>query len=398
MEIFHKRHDGTLMKYEADPPIKDVVVRKQIKGIDQCCFFNNKNIVSIELPETVKVIGSNAFKNCSSLETVSGLVGVTEINSWAFMNCKKLDRFDIPESCVVDGTAFKGCLKWYDDKGFLIINNKLCHFRGRVSEVVIPDTVSVIGEGAFEENLMLESVTFPEGLNQICKHAFRGCKNLLQINIPSNLECIGRDAFAGCENLNMKIVLPEKTKTANFEKSGIKEIVFTNQTVNEEILFTNRTVNELPYSFVRGCKQLERVTVPVTVKYLLDNFTGCTSLKEIIAPGTHLKYIGITGLGSPRIKYPDFIREAAVAGFIRCYDKYIENVFDEYIDYLNKMLLKYAAMIIKNDACELLEIIDSEGNSVQKYKEDLLIPLAKAYGASKCLGFLTNLEIKKEKQ
>ena len=386
MEIFHKRHDGYLMKYEADPPVKDVVVRKQIKGIDQGCFFNNKNIVSIELPETVKVIRFDAFKNCSSLETVSGLVGVTEIGSWAFMNCKKLNRFDIPESCVIDGTAFKGCLKWYDDKGFLIINNKLCHYRGRVSEVVIPDTVSVIGEGAFEENLMLKSVTFPEGLIKICHDAFRGCKNLLQFNIPSNLECIGNYAFAGCDNLNMKIVLPEKIKTASFEKSGIKEIVFTNQ-----------IVNDLSHSYVRGCKQLERVTVPVTEKDLLDYFTGCTSLKEIIAPGTPLKYIGTTSLVSSGIKYPAILREAAVAGFIRSYDKYNENVFDEYIDYLNKMLPKYAPMIIKNDASELLEIIDSEGRAVQKYKEGLLIPLAKSYGASKCLEFLMNPKIKKEK-
>lgn len=377
MEIFTKSHDGYLKRYEADPPVSEVIVRKQVKGIGSYCFGDNKDIVSVTLPETVKEIWPDAFHGCSSLETVSGLINVVKIYRDAFLNCKKLNRFDIPEDCEIEGTAFKGCSKWYDANGFLIINNKLCHYRGKENDVVIPETVVTIGESAFEGNKKLKTVVFPEGLTKICFAAFKGCKSLQHINIPSTLEYIANRAFAGCDNLSMKIVLPEKTKYASFAKSGIREIAFT-----------NRELSCNSYDFVQGCKQLERVTVPRTVKELLNYFGGCTSLKEIIAPGTSPKFIGTTSFSSSVIKYPAFMREAAVAGFVNNYDKYEEHIFDEYIEYLKVMLPKYAPVIIKNDAVELLESIDSAGNAVQKYKDSLLIPLAEAFGAEKCLEML----------
>ena len=74
----------------------------------------------------------------------------------------------------------------------------------------------------------------------------------------------------------------------------------------------------------------------------------------------------------------------------RYYGKPIEwRIINELdIEYLKVMLPKYAAVIIKNDAVELLESIDSAGNAVQKYKDSLLIPLAEAFGAEKCLEML----------
>ena len=376
MEIFTKSHDGFLKRYEADPPVSEVIVRKQVKGIGSYCFGDNKDIVSVTLPETVKEIWPDAFHGCSSLETVSGLINVVKIYRDAFLNCKKLNRFDIPEDCEIEGTAFKGCSKWYDANGFLIINNKLCHYRGKETDVVVPEAVKTIGEWAFEGNKKIKSVTFPEELKAICVGAFKGCKSLNLINIPANLENIGNYAFEGCDNLAMKIVLPEKTKNAGFSKSGIKEIVYSHIKDGEYFYYN--------YLDVRSCKQLERVTVPATMRILENNLNGCTALKEIIAPGTSLKYIGTT-LSSARIKYPAFMREAAVVGFVHNYYKYEEQVFEEYIDYLNLMLPKYAAVIIKNDAYELLESIDLKGNAVQKYKDSLLIPLAEAFGAEKCL-------------
>lgn len=83
-----------------------------------------------------------------------------------------------------------------DDKGILK------KYNGIELHVMIPDTVTSIGDGAFKNNKNLISVTFPEGINSIGHYAFSGCRKLTSLVIPDSVKSIGDYAFKGCKCLS----------------------------------------------------------------------------------------------------------------------------------------------------------------------------------------------------
>lgn len=117
---------------------------------------------------------------------------------------------------------------------FKMEGSKLVRYRGSEKNVSVPDTVSTIGQGAFEENSNIELVVVPnsvksiepyafwgcssldtvvlgKGLSEISGYAFANCTGLKQISIPSNVTSIGVQAFVDCVNLTDITIPPETT-------------------------------------------------------------------------------------------------------------------------------------------------------------------------------------------
>ena len=70
-----------------------------------------------------------------------------------------------------------------------------------VTSVTIPETVTLIGEGAFMDCNSLQSVNIPEAVKGIDRGAFVGCASLTDITIPSAVTYIQEEAFTGCMSL-----------------------------------------------------------------------------------------------------------------------------------------------------------------------------------------------------
>ena len=68
----------------------------------------------------------------------------------------------------------------------------------RITSVVIPDSVTEIGEGAFSDCTSLESVEIPSSVTEIGVHAFSGCTSLSSVVIPDGVKKIGDYAFKDC--------------------------------------------------------------------------------------------------------------------------------------------------------------------------------------------------------
>ena len=93
------------------------------------------------------------------------------------------------------------------NSNFEISGRTLVHYSGSALNVVIPDSVTKIGERAFADS-GIESVIIPESVIQIDNYAFLDCKWLTSVVIPGSVRCIGNRAFLGCEAL-MNITMPE---------------------------------------------------------------------------------------------------------------------------------------------------------------------------------------------
>ena len=91
---------------------------------------------------------------------------------------------------------------------FSIKRGELVKYTGKDAVVTVPDTVTVIGKSAFENNTYVEKIILPDSVEQIKAYAFWGCDNLRTVTLGKGLASIGDFAFTNCTGLE-KMTLPE---------------------------------------------------------------------------------------------------------------------------------------------------------------------------------------------
>ena len=149
------------------------------------------------IPDGVTSIGANAFKECDGFGGLLPLPdSVKTVGEWAFYLCKGFT-----------GLKLSASLTKIEERSF-------AHMYGLKTEVVIPEGVTEIGEGAFSCSYM-PSVRFPSTLKKIGKQAFCltfGLTNYSTITFPNGLEVIEDEAFDSCY-FKKAIVLPASIKS-----------------------------------------------------------------------------------------------------------------------------------------------------------------------------------------
>ena len=234
---------------------------------------------SVVIPEGVTEIGEEAFKGCTSLTAVSIPEGVTEIGDEAFQRCDKIRSVSIPGSVTEIGKdAFFGCeslaeVRYGGTKAQWLF--QLAGFKkgvpeaaavhctdgdakplgNDITEIDIPDSVTAIGQHAFDGCKSLTAVVIPEGVTAIGSEAFAKCTSLASVSIPEGVTAIGSEAFAKCTSL-ASVSIPEG-------------------------------VTKIGYKAFYGCTSLTSVAIPASVTKIGEEaFNGCTALKEIHYAGT----------------------------------------------------------------------------------------------------------------
>jgi hypothetical protein len=84
---------------------------------------------------------------------------------------------------------------------FRIENGELVEYTGKGGDVVIPDSVTSIGDRAFYDCHRLTSISIPDSVTSIGKEVFSNCSSPTSISIPDSVTSIGEEAFSGCSRL-----------------------------------------------------------------------------------------------------------------------------------------------------------------------------------------------------
>ena len=138
-------------------------------------FMNNKNIKTVQLPDTITSLGANAFSGCSNLTGIEIPESVTVIPGNAFKDCAAITQIDLTGITEIGATAFRGT-------GLTSVN--------------IPATVTTIGTGAFMDCKSLTEITFEEGINLTeIPENFASQSALESIVLPDSVQTIGMRAF-----------------------------------------------------------------------------------------------------------------------------------------------------------------------------------------------------------
>ena len=206
--------------------LTSVVIGDSVDTINNAVFANCYELTSVVIGDSVTYIGEDAFYNCRRLTSIVIPDSVTNINWGAFYGCDNLTIYCEATSQPKgwdsawnssDRPVVWGYVKPTDDyftfteqtDGTYSI--KAADVSNLPSEVGIPSTyngkaVTAIDEKAFY-SATINKVVIPEGVTRIGNGAFDNCKRLLNVSLPSTLTEIGGWAFRDCTALT-SIVIP----------------------------------------------------------------------------------------------------------------------------------------------------------------------------------------------
>ena len=260
-----------------------LVLPKDITEIEDYGIYGNKNLVSIEIPVTVKKVGAHVFKSCSSLQKVD-LPNVETLGERVFESCGKLTKVTLsPDLQVIPDYAFQYCGSLADvPLPSSLVSIGVSAFRDCSSlvDVPLPSSLVSIGTGAFANCKSLTSVDMPNTVTTLENGTYYYCTNLKDVKLSDNLKRIGAEndhysgsSFEGCQNL-ASIDIPASV-------SWINSFSFKN-CVNLKTVTFHEGLQVIGGKSFQGCSSLVSVSIPKSVTSIGDeSFEYCSSLNEM---------------------------------------------------------------------------------------------------------------------
>ena len=195
--------------------LTSIVMPEYLTKINEGTFSDCTSLTSIDIPNSVTEIGNFAFYKCSGLTSIDIPNSVTEIGINAFYSCTGLTSIDIPNSVTSIGvSAFCNCTGLtsivvesgnpkYDSRNNCnaIIETASNTLIVGCENTIIPNTVTAIGNSAFDNFSGLTSIDIPNSVTSIGEEAFSGCSGLTSVTIPNSVTSVGGKAFYNCSGL-----------------------------------------------------------------------------------------------------------------------------------------------------------------------------------------------------
>lgn len=198
----------------------------QLTTIEKEAFSNCKSLVGIEIPNSVTSIGTDVFKNCSSLNHVVFENGsqLSKIENNIFYGCRALAEIEIPDSVTNIGTyAFSNCTGL--TKLTVAVHTTFSQFAfdgcTNIEEIYFSvgtgtmtnyTTTTIKNTPWYISASSVKRVVIQEGVTNIGNYAFLGCTALTDVIIPDSLISIGSSAFRNCTGLS-ELFIPSNVIT-----------------------------------------------------------------------------------------------------------------------------------------------------------------------------------------
>lgn len=300
-----------------------------VTNIGTEAFYGCISLTSISIPNGVSAILTETFYGCTQLTTVTLPASVNRIDSYSFLGCTSLTSFTVDPANTTFSTSADGVL--FDKNQDTLI----LYPQGKSGSYAVPNSVTTIGEYAFQQCVNLTSVMIPNGVTAINSEAFYG-SSLTSVSIPASLISIADGTFYNCLSVTAFTVDPANTAYSSlngvlFDESqatllqypaaksgaytipasvvtiqygafidcaGLTSVTIPNSVTSIGLAaFQNCTaltsltlpsgITSIPYDIANGCTHLSSVTIPNSITTIGDYaFAGCSSLASVNIPNS----------------------------------------------------------------------------------------------------------------
>ncbi|MBR1615411.1 MAG: leucine-rich repeat protein [Treponema sp.] len=191
---------------------------------------------------------------------------------------------------------------------------KIMTLTPETKEIVVPEGVTEIGEGAFfDAKDTLEKVVLPSSLMKIGKSAFAFCQKLTAVDLPKDLIEIPNSAFSHCSSLK-KIEIPAGVKKINSEAFGSAAL---------ESIELPSGLEEIGYRAFFKCK-LTAIELPQSLKKIESSAFSGNNIESVAFPSGIEKIGGFDCTPLKSVEIPDGVSEIGRFAFASC--KNLESV------------------------------------------------------------------------
>lgn len=246
--------------------ITAVVIEEGVTDIGDRAFAWCSNLVSVTIPKSLCLSGQGAYLGCNSLTEVY----ISDIRSWVSIHSYSSG------SPLVAGEKEK----------------KLYLNGGLITDLVVPEGVTELVDGAFMNCSSIKSITIPKSLKTIGDYAFLGCENLTDVYVPGIREWLSIE-YIGSYDLSTPLFANDLDKRLYANGRLVTDLVipegFTDIPDGSFSYCTGITSVTIPEGVTnigdrafRNCKNLKSVTFPKSLTHIDQwAFSGCDSLTEI---------------------------------------------------------------------------------------------------------------------
>ncbi len=176
---------------------KTTVIPTDVEEIAPYAFYNI-NVKEFVIPNNIKKIDYRAFEK-AKFKSVELSNQLEKISAYAFFDCTNLEELVIPDS-VTEVGEYAFSFDYYSSSklesvtvgsGIKELSSAMFMYGRSIKNVTLKEGLEIIGENAFNQCLNLETIVIPNGVKWIYDYAFRDCNNLTNFSVPSTLEYTG---------------------------------------------------------------------------------------------------------------------------------------------------------------------------------------------------------------
>ena len=275
----------TLLQYAVGKSETEFTLPDSVKVIGSQAFSGCKNLAVVDL-NNVKTIEDSAFVNCTALTTLYGIENVTSIGNNVFQACVSLAHIDLDKVASMGTGVFSG-------SGLVSVKNwnlksvpaETFYSCSDLLKIDLLDVVA-IGNSAFYGCTALSSVCLGDSLVSLGENCFRNCSALTSIRIPGGVKVISQFAFSGTGLTDVEIeegveLIESWAFSGVF---GLKEIAFP------------ASVKTIASGAFERCKGLEKVILPAGLEtFNWQSFDRADHIKEWVIDESNTNYKTIDG-------------------------------------------------------------------------------------------------------